>query len=83
MLQLARQSEAGHAIAAMTARLASGSGDLARLLRQRDQLLQQRELTAQGAGDARLAEVDALLDRIESTLDADFPGYRQAGARHR
>lgn len=80
MLQLARQSEAGHAIAAMTARLASGSGDLARLLRQRDQLLQQRELTAQGAGDARLAEVDALLDRIESTLDADFPGYRQAGA---
>jgi CHAT domain-containing protein len=79
MLQLARQSEAGRAIAAMTARLASGSGDLAQLLRQRDQLLQQRELIAQGAATARLAQVDAQLDHIEATLDAEFPSYRQAG----
>jgi CHAT domain-containing protein len=80
MLQLARQSEAGRAIAAMTARLASGSDDLALLLRQRDQLLQQRELVAQGAGQARLTQLDAQLDRIEAALDEQFPNYRQASA---
>ena len=80
MLQLARQSEAGQAIAAMTARLASGSDDLAQLLRQRDDLLLKRDVVSRSAGlQARLAALDAELDRIETRLDAEFPSYSAAG----
>jgi CHAT domain-containing protein len=77
LLQLARQSEAGRAIAAMTSRLAAGSGELAQLLRERDEILAKREIATDGEM-GNLTGLDAQLDQIETRLDAEFPAYRQA-----
>ncbi|MBY6152522.1 CHAT domain-containing protein [Vannielia litorea] len=82
MMQSARQSAAGRAIEAMTARLAAGGGEVGRLLRARDAALVRRDaLVARGpAGQAEVAAVDAELDRIEAALAEAAPEWQAAAA---
>ncbi len=81
-MQTARHSEAGQAIAAMTARLAAGDDALGVLLRARDGLIAARALAARG-GAATRAEVlrlDAEITRAETRLAQDFPAYARQAA---
>lgn len=82
MMQSARQSAAGRAIEAMTARLAAGGGEVGRLLRDRDAVLARREaLVARGpVGQAEVAAVDAELDRIEAALAEAAPEWKSSAA---
>lgn len=82
MMQSARQSAAGRAIEAMTARLAAGGGEVGRLLRARDAALARREaLVRRGpAGQAEVAAVDAELDGIEAALAEAAPEWRASAA---
>jgi tetratricopeptide (TPR) repeat protein len=87
--QWARQSEAGDALALMSARLAKAGGPLADLIRNREALVAERDavdkrlLTAIGRAERtgigqyrrRIAEIDASLDKVEAELEAKFPDY--------
>ncbi|MAM11159.1 MAG: hypothetical protein CML23_12005 [Rhizobiaceae bacterium] len=81
-IQLARQSSAGRAIAAMTARMSAGSDELALLLRRRDALIAERNRILERAGEKEITRYDLLsdieprLDAVEAELDAAYPEYR-------
>ncbi|MEM6276916.1 MAG: CHAT domain-containing protein [Pseudomonadota bacterium] len=79
-MQLARQSQAANALAAVTARQAAGDDALGALLRERDALIAERtrllSLTGGRAGvQAALAEVDSRQAEIDAELAARFPDY--------
>ncbi|TNB46900.1 CHAT domain-containing protein [Martelella lutilitoris] len=80
-IQLSRQSSAGRAIAAMTARMSAGSDELALLLRQRDALIAERNRILERAGEETitrydlLADIEPRLDAVEAELDAAYPDY--------
>jgi CHAT domain-containing protein/tetratricopeptide (TPR) repeat protein len=87
--QWARQSEAGDALAQMSARLAKAEGPLAELVRNRETLVAEREtqdkllLKAIGRSERkgidqyrrRMTEIDASLDKVEAELAEKFPDY--------
>ena len=75
--QLARLTEAGRAAAATTGKLADGTGELGRLIRDRDALIAQRELLARQGSDLRLKvrELDKQIDAIDEQLERVSPGY--------
>ena len=87
--QWARQSEAGDALAQMSARLAKAEGPLAELVRNRERLVAEREaqdkllLKAIGRSERkgidqyrrRITEIDAALDKVEAELAEKFPDY--------
>lgn len=87
--QWARQTEAGDALAQMSARLAKAGGPLAELVRKREALVAEREtedkrlLKAIGRGERkginqhrrRITEIDASLDEVEAALAEKFPDY--------
>lgn len=81
-IQLARQSSAARAIAAMTARMSAGSDELALLLRRRDALIAERNRILERAGDEAitrydlLADIEPRLDAVEAELDAAYPAFR-------
>jgi len=89
--QWALQSEASDAVAQMSVRFAAGIGGLAEAVRERQDLLSQRQaaearlLTAIGRADAAAAEIArnsitalaARLGALEQRLTKDFPEYVQ------
>jgi CHAT domain-containing protein/tetratricopeptide (TPR) repeat protein len=89
--QWARQSEAGDALAQMSARLARAEGPLAELVRNRERLVAEREaqdkllLKAIGRSERkgidqyrrRIAEIDTALDKVEAELAEKFPDYSE------
>ncbi|MEX0285799.1 MAG: CHAT domain-containing protein [Paracoccaceae bacterium] len=81
-IQTVRHSEAGRAIAAMTERLSTGDTALAELLRRRDGLITARAVAdAAGlSGRAEVLQLDAEIDTIEATLQADYPDYSSQAA---
>ncbi|WP_176085353.1 CHAT domain-containing protein [Martelella sp. HB161492] len=81
-IQIARQSTAGRAIAAMTARMSAGSDELAALLRQRDAIIAERSRILGLAGSKDLdrfnllADIERQLDAVEADLDQRYPQFR-------
>jgi tetratricopeptide (TPR) repeat protein len=87
--QWALQTAAADALAQMSARQAKGAGPLAELVRQRQDLVSQRQaldkrlLAAVGAGNAKttnairsaMTNLDAELDVIDKRLGREFPEY--------
>jgi CHAT domain-containing protein/tetratricopeptide (TPR) repeat protein len=89
LAQWALHSSAADALAQMSVRFAKGTGPLAALVRERQNLVAQRQgedkrlLAAVGKADTRasdairtaVAELDAKLDAIDRRLAAQFPDY--------
>lgn len=91
MAQWALQTTAGDALTQMSARLAAGAGALAAAVRERQDLVRQRQAvderlnTAVGKGDVdraeaarrEIASLDAKLDTLDERLVREFPDYAQ------
>jgi len=91
LAQWALQTGAADALAQMSVRFATGAGQLASLVRERQDLLSRRHgemrrldsavgrADAKGAEDARavLAVVDKQLDAIDARLATEFPDYAE------